>query len=122
MPCWRVPARSRIHSRNAVVAVCRSANCWPARKLRLAKCTPFSTFPFVLGRPRSVGADQEPVVLRLAAIGFAQHRVVQVGFEHRRLQVVDDEGGCGAPPNHSNACRWHANQVLIFWSKTGSAY
>jgi hypothetical protein len=46
---------------------------------------------FVLGRPRSVGADQEAVVLRLPTVRLAEHRVVQVGLEHRGFEIVDDD-------------------------------
>jgi len=45
----------------------------------------------VLWRIRPRGTDHEPVVLRHAAVGFAQHGVMHQRLQHGGLQVVDDD-------------------------------
>ena len=53
------PAR-RSSVRSAWLAAGRSANCCPARKLRLTKWTPFSTFPLCSGVRGRVGLTTNP--------------------------------------------------------------
>ena len=67
----------------------RSVKTCPLKKFRIDVVNPGFHFAFVLRSSWTIRGDDKTVVLRQAAVGFSQHRIVQIALQYTGFQIIE---------------------------------